>query len=838
MDKKYSFATDSLIYERWLKANAFLPSQKGKGFTVVIPPPNITGILHIGHAYDNTLQDAVIRFQRMQGKAALYFPGTDHAGVATQAKVDAKLKEQGTNRFEIGRTEFLKAAWDWKTEHEDTIRRQWQKMGLSLDYSRELFTLDKGHSEIVAKRFIELYECGLIYRDYKIINWDIQAKTALSNIEVVHKESKSKLYFIKYLFKGSETDGVVVATTRPETCFADQALMVNPKDERYRTLIGKTVLIPTTNIEIPIIADEYVEKDFGTGVVKVTPAHDPNDFEVAKRHNLAKPLCMHEDGTLNEMAGKYEGQDRFVCRANLLADLTETGQFIKAEEHLNSVGYSERTDTVVEPRLSLQWFLKMDYFSKLARSSKTKFYPARFKKIFINWMTDTLDWCISRQVWWGHRIPVWYKGTEIKAQIESPGEGWRQDEDVLDTWFSSSLWPLSCLSQKPGDFERFFPTQLLVTGYDIIFFWVSRMIFQSLDIAKTDPFKEVLIHGLVRAADGQKMSKSLNNGINPFDVIKEFGADSLRYFLVTSSSPGTDIRYDRVKIESAWNNLNKLWNISRFILNDFTKPVKTVLAKTLADKYILACLNETVLKYTRLFKKYEFQEAAKVLQNFIWQDFSSEYLEIAKVQKRTEELKDNTNKILVYVLSQILKLLHPIVPFVTENIFSMYNSELLISAHWTKSKKEDNKTAFTDFEIFKKVLLMLRSYIAENKISKALSVTLVAKNKKTKAILFENLENIRSILKLSELNLADTCVVDSAELIDANFSVFVHAEKQNPEQLKEQLKYLEAEIKRSESILNNSGFLAKAPAAKIYLEKEKYAKYLKEFEKVKNALER
>ncbi len=838
MDKKYSFANDNLIYERWLKANAFLPSKKGKGFTVVIPPPNITGILHIGHAYDNTLQDAVIRFQRMQGKAALYFPGTDHAGVATQAKVDAKLKEQGTNRFEIGRTEFLKAAWDWKTEHEDTIRRQWQKMGLSLDYSRELFTLDKGHSEIVAKRFIELYERGLIYRDYKIINWDIQAKTALSNIEVVHKESKSKLYFIKYLFKGSETDGVVVATTRPETCFADQALMVNPKDERYSALIGKTVLIPTTNIEIPIIADEYVEKDFGTGVVKVTPAHDPNDFEVAKRHNLAKPLCMHEDGTLNEMAGKYEGQDRFVCRENLLLDLRKTGQFIKAEEHLNSVGFSERTDTVVEPRLSLQWFLKMDYFSKLARSSKTKFYPARFKKIFINWMTDTLDWCISRQVWWGHRIPVWYKGTEIKAQIESPGEGWYQDEDVLDTWFSSSLWPLSCLSQKPGDFERFFPTQLLVTGYDIIFFWVSRMIFQSLDIAKTDPFKEVLIHGLVRAADGQKMSKSLNNGINPFDVIKEFGADSLRYFLVTSSSPGTDIRYDRVKIESAWNNLNKLWNISRFILSDYTKPVKTVSAKTLADNYILASLNETVLKYTHLFKKYEFQEAAKVLQNFIWQDFSSEYLEIAKVQKRTEELKENTNKILVYVLSQILKLLHPIVPFVTENIFSMYNSELIISARWPKAKKEDNKAVFADFEIFKKVLLMLRSYIAENKITKALSVTLVAKNAKTKAILFENFENIRSILKLAELNLADSCTVDSAELIDANFSVFVHAEKQNPEQLKEQLKYLEAEIKRSESILNNSGFLAKAPVAKIDLEKEKYEKYLKEFEKVKNALQR
>lgn len=838
MDKKYSFANDNLIYERWLKANAFLPAEKGKGFTVVIPPPNITGILHIGHAYDNTLQDAVIRFQRMQGKAALYFPGTDHAGVATQAKVDARLKEQGTNRFEIGRTEFLKAAWDWKTEHEDTIRRQWQKMGLSLDYSRELFTLDKGHSEIVSKRFIELYERGLIYRDYKIINWDIQAKTALSNIEVVHKESKSKLYFIKYLFKGSETDGVVIATTRPETCFADQALMVNPKDERYSSLIGKTVLIPTTNTEIPIISDEYVEKDFGTGVVKVTPAHDPNDFEVAKRHNLAKPLCMNEDGTLNEMAGKYEGQDRFVCRKNLLVDLTKSGQFIKAEEHLNSVGYSERTDTVVEPRLSLQWFLKMDYFSKLARSSKTKFYPTRFKKIFINWMTDTLDWCISRQVWWGHRIPVWYKGADMKAQIESPGEGWHQDEDVLDTWFSSSLWPFSCLSQKPGDFERFFPTQLLVTGYDIIFFWVSRMIFQSLDITETDPFKEVLIHGLVRASDGQKMSKSLNNGINPFDVIREFGADSLRYFLVTSSSPGTDIRYDRVKIESAWNNLNKLWNISRFILTDYMKPVKTVSAKTLADNYILASLNETILKYTRLFKKYEFQEAAKVLQNFIWQDFSSEYLEIAKVQKRTEELRQNTNKILVYVLSQILKLLHPIVPFVTENIFSMYNSELIITARWPKAKKDDNKAVFADFEIFKKVLLMLRAYTAENKINKALSVTLVAKNVKTKAILFENLENIRSILKLAKLNLAETCTTESAELIDANFSVFVHSEKQNPEQLKEQLKHLEAEIKRSESILNNQGFLAKAPAAKIDLEKEKYTKYLKEFEKVKNALEK
>lgn len=838
MDKKYSFEKDNLIYESWLKANAFLPSEKGKGFTVVIPPPNITGILHIGHAYDNTLQDAVIRFQRMQGKAALYFPGTDHAGVATQAKVDAKLKEQGTNRFEIGRTEFLKSAWNWKEEHEDTIRKQWQKMGLSLDYSRELFTLDKGHSEIVSKRFIELYERGLIYRDYKIINWDTQAKTALSNIEVVHKESKSKLYFIKYLFKGSKTYGIVVATTRPETCFADQALMVNPKDQRYTQIIGKTVLIPTTNREIPIIADSYVEKEFGTGVVKVTPAHDPNDFEVAKRHNLAKPLCMHEDGTLNEMAGKYSGQDRFVCRENLLKDLTLTGQFIKAEEHQNSVGYSERTDTVVEPRLSLQWFLKMDYFSKLARSSKTKFYPSRFKKIFINWMTDTLDWCISRQVWWGHRIPVWYKGTEIKAQIESPGAGWHQDEDVLDTWFSSSLWPISCLSQKEGDFKRFFPTQLLVTGYDIIFFWVSRMIFQSLDIANTDPFKEVLIHGLVRAADGQKMSKSLNNGINPFDVIKEYGADSLRYFLVTSSSPGTDIRYDKVKIESAWNNLNKLWNISRFILTDYKTPVKKVVATTLADHYILASLNETVQKYTLLFKKYEFQEAAKVLQNFIWQDFSSTYLEIAKVQKKNMKLTEGTNQILVYVLTEILKLLHPIVPFVTENIYSMFNSGMLITAKWPKAKKDCDLSVFTNFEIFKKVIFIVRNYIAENKINRALSVTLVAKNPKTKEILNENLENIRSILKLAELNLSDSCEIDSAELIDANFSIFVHSERQNSEQLKEQLKTLAAEIKRSESILNNPGFLAKAPASKIELEKQKYEKYLKEFKKVQDALQK
>ncbi len=838
MDKKYSFEKDNLIYESWLKANAFLPAEKGKGFTVVIPPPNITGILHIGHAYDNTLQDAVIRFQRMQGKAALYFPGTDHAGVATQAKVDARLKEQGTNRFEIGRTEFLKAAWNWKEEHEGTIRKQWQKMGLSLDYSRELFTLDKGHSEIVSKRFIELYERGLIYRDYKIINWDTQAKTALSNIEVVHKESKSKLYFIKYLFKGSKTDGVVVATTRPETCFADQALMVNPNDERYTQIIGKTVLIPTTNTEIPIIADSYVEKDFGTGVVKVTPAHDPNDFEVAKRHNLSKPLCMHEDGTLNEMAGIYSGQDRFVCRENLLKDLTKTGQFIKAEEHQNSIGYSERTDTVVEPRLSLQWFLKMDYFSRLARSSKTKFYPSRFKKIFINWMTDTLDWCISRQVWWGHRIPVWYKGAEIKAQIDSPGAGWQQDEDVLDTWFSSSLWPISCLSQKEGDFKRFFPTQLLVTGYDIIFFWVSRMIFQSLDITKTDPFKEVLIHGLVRAADGQKMSKSLNNGINPFDVIKEYGADSLRYFLVTSSSPGTDIRYDKVKIESAWNNLNKLWNISRFILTDYKSPVKKVVANTLADHYILASLNETVQKYTRLFKKYEFQEAAKVLQNFIWQDFSSTYLEIAKVQKKNIKLTEGTNQILVYVLTEILKLLHPIVPFVTENIYSMFNKDMLITAKWPKAKKDCDKTVFADFEIFKKVIFTVRNYIAENKINRALSITLVAKNSKTKAILQENLENIRSILKLAELNLADSRAIDSAELVDANFSIFVHSERQNPEQLKEQLKMLTAEIKRSESILNNPGFLAKAPASKIELEKQKYEKYLKEFKKVQDALQK
>ncbi|EAE2686932.1 valine--tRNA ligase, partial [Listeria monocytogenes] len=566
-------------YKWWLEKEFF----KAEGntdkepYSIVIPPPNVTGKLHLGHAWDTTLQDIITRMKRMQGFDTLYLPGMDHAGIATQAKVEAKLKESNISRYDLGRENFVDKTWEWKEEYAEFIREQWEKLGLGLDYSRERFTLDDGLSDAVKKVFVTLYNKGLIYRGQYIINWDPEAKTALSDIEVIHKDIEGSFYHLKYPL----TDGsgyLEVATTRPETIPGDTAVAVHPKDERYQHLIGKTIMLPILNREIPIVADEYVEREFGSGAVKITPAHDPNDFEVGNRHDLPRIIVMHEDGTMNENAGKYDGLDRFVARKEIIQDFKDLGLFIKQEPHLHSVGHSERTGAVVEPYLSLQWFVKMEPLAAEAlelqkTENKVNFVPARFEKTYETWMDNIHDWCISRQLWWGHRIPAWYhKETgEIYVGEKEPENlsEWEQDEDVLDTWFSSALWPFSTMGwpdTESPDFQHFFPTNTLVTGYDIIFFWVSRMIFQSVEFTGERPFKDTLIHGLVRDSEGRKMSKSLGNGVDPIEVIDKYGADSLRYTLATGSSPGQDLKFSYEKVESTWNFINKIWNASRFVL--------------------------------------------------------------------------------------------------------------------------------------------------------------------------------------------------------------------------------------------------------------------------------
>lgn len=575
LEKKYNHKeVENGKYDAWMKSHLFEAGDKSKEpFTIVIPPPNVTGNLHLGHALNTSLQDAIIRYKKMKGFDTLWLPGMDHAAIATEAKVVNRLKEQGINKYELGREGFLKECWKWTDEHRDNIHNQWKTMGLCVDYTRERFTLDEGLNNAVNTVFIKLYNEGLIYRGEKIINWDPVAKTALSNEEVIYEEDEGAFYHLKYFIEGSDKY-LDVATTRPETLFGDTAVAVNPEDERYNDLIGKNVILPIVNKLIPIIGDEHADPTFGTGCVKITPAHDPNDFEVGNRHNLERIVIMNEDATMNELTGKYNGMTREQCRSELLKDLEKEGLLISVEKMTHSVGHSERTRAVVEPYLSKQWFVSMKGMSEdllnaqKSKDKKINFIPKKFEKILNHWMEDCHDWCISRQLWWGHRIPAWYKNDEVKVQVECPGEGWTQDNDVLDTWFSSALWPFSTLGwpNKTEDLERYFPTDVLVTAYDIIFFWVARMAFSSLKQMNNRPFKDCIIHGLIRDKQGRKMSKSLGNGIDPMDLIDEYGCDALRFYLTTTSAMGMDIKFDTEKVASTWNFINKLWNASRFVL--------------------------------------------------------------------------------------------------------------------------------------------------------------------------------------------------------------------------------------------------------------------------------
>ncbi len=855
---KYDFKeVENGKYEFWLKGGFFEAGDKEKEpFTIVIPPPNVTGKLHLGHSWDTTLQDIIIRRKRMQGYDALWLPGMDHAGIATQAKVDAKLKEQGISRYDLGREKFLEVAWEWKKEYAKIIRSQWAALGLSLDYTKERFTLDEGLNKAVNHVFITLYNKGLLYQGERIINWDPEAKTALSNIEVEHKDIEGAFYYFTYPFVDGN-GGVVIATTRPETMFADQAIMVNPNDERYKDIIGKNVYIPGTDMIIPVISDEYVDIEFGTGCVKVTPAHDPNDFMVGKRHNLKMPLCMNDDGTMNEMAGKYQGQDRFVCRENLINDLKELGLFIKKEVITHSVGHSERTGVVVEPRLSKQWFVKMDVLAKqVLENDEYHFVPERFHKTLEHWLTDIEDWCVSRQLWWGHRIPAWYKDNEIKVQVECPGEGWKQDEDVLDTWFSSALWPFSTLGwpEKTELLDRYYPTSVLVTGYDIIFFWVARMLFQGIEFTHKAPFKDILIHGLIRDAQGRKMSKSLGNGVDPFDVIAKYGTDSLRYFLTTNSAPGLDLRFETEKIESSWNYLNKIWNISRYILmnlNDDYKEEKINFKElNIPSKWILSKLNKVIENVDYNMDKYEFGEAAKTIYSFVWDDFASWYVELTKVDLANKDSNDakNTINVLVYVLKAILKLLHPFVPFITEEIYQAlpHKHESITISDWPKINDEFNSDlANTSIDNLIEIITSIRNTRANcNKAPKeALDITIFAKNNDLLNILNNLKEYITRFTNPKELNFVTTDLNPNGYVVNVlkNLKIYIPEDELiNKEETINKLlitkKKLEGELERSKKMLSNEAFISKAPQAKIDSEKKKQEEYQMQYDDVLKTL--
>ena len=855
---KYDFKeVESGKYDYWLEKGFFEAGDKEKEpFTIVIPPPNVTGKLHLGHAWDTTLQDIIIRRKRMQGYDALWLPGMDHAGIATQAKVDEKLKNQGVSRYDLGREGFLEVAWEWKHEYAKFIRSQWGGLGLSLDYTKERFTLDEGLNKAVNHVFITLYNKGLLYQGERIINWDCEAKTALSNIEVEHKDIEGAFYHFIYPFVEGE-GGVTIATTRPETMFADQAIMVHPNDERYQNIIGKEVYIPGTDKKIPVIADEYVDIEFGTGCVKVTPAHDPNDFEVGKRHGLSMPLCMNDDGTMNSMAGKYEGQDRFECRKNLINDLTIANLFVKKETMIHSVGHSERTGVVVEPRLSKQWFVKMDILAKqVLENDEYRFVPERFMNTLERWLENIQDWCVSRQLWWGHRIPAWYKDGEVKVQVENPGEGWTQDEDVLDTWFSSALWPFSTLGWPENTelLERYYPTSCLVTGYDIIFFWVARMLFQGVEFTGKAPFKDILIHGLIRDSQGRKMSKSLGNGVDPFDVIDKYGTDSLRYFLTTNSAPGLDLRYDETKIESSWNYLNKIWNISRYVMmnlgEDYQETEIIPSKLNLASKWILTRLNNTIEVFDYNMEKYEFGEAARCLYGFVWDDFASWYVEICKVDLASDdaENKQMTKNVLVYTLRSIVKLLHPFIPFITEEIYQTlpHEEESITISTWPTVKEEYSDTnALNSINDLIEIITSVRNERAKaNKAPKEpIDITILAKDENTKTMIeattpylvkFTNPKNLSIITEAKEftdsvmvvLPMA-TLYIPTSDLVDMELAI---------KQLQDKKNKLEQELARSNKMLSNESFVSKAPAQKIEAERAKQANYQAQYEEVCEAL--
>ena len=859
------------LYAKWQEKKYFTPEvdKSKKPYTIIMPPPNITGKLHLGHALDNTLQDMLIRFKRMQGYCTLWLPGEDHASIATEVKVENELIKQGLYKKEMGREAFLEKVWEWTDEYRERIREQLKKMGCSADFTREAFTMDENLSKAVRHVFVKLYEEGLIYRGNRITNWCPKCQTALSDAEIEYEEQEGNFWHIKYPVVGSD-EFLEIATTRPETLLGDTAVAVNPNDERYKHLVGKMLKLPLTDREIPVVADDYVDVEFGTGAVKITPAHDPNDFAVGQRHNLKQIRIMDDAGVINELGGKYAGLDRYEARKAMVKDLEEQGLLVKVKPHVHNVGTHDRCGTVIEPIISQQWYVKMEELAKPAievvRNKETKFVPERFEKTYFNWMENIQDWCISRQLWWGHRIPVWYckDCNEITVSMEDAtackhcgSKNIEQETDVLDTWFSSALWPFSTLGwpDKTEDLDFFYPTATLVTGYDIIFFWVARMIFSGIHNMGETPFETVLIHGIIRDEQGRKMSKSLGNGVDPLEVIDEYGADALRFMLVTGNAPGNDIRYIPGRVEAARNFANKIWNASRFVMMNLDRNLmeeyKDNKDYSLADKWILSRMNTLVKDVTENMEKYELGIALQKVYDFLWTEFCDYYIELVKpvLYGEDESEKGRVFNVLYRVLETGLKLLHPVMPFITEEIFTHLSTEVesITISEWPTYEEElkDEKSE-KDMEFVMEAIKSLRNLRAEMNVPPSRKAKVMAyASAEAKDAFINGAAYLEKLASASEVTFLDnkenldknlvSVVVKGGELFLPLLDL-VDREKEL-ERLDKEKKKLEGEIKRVEGKLSNERFVSKAPEAVVNEERAKGEKYKEMLEAVLERIE-
>lgn len=853
LEKRYNpNEVEKSKYKNWKEKGYFLSGDKSKQkFSMVIPPPNVTGKLHLGHAFNTTVQDIIARYKKAKGFDVLWLPGMDHAGIATQAKVDEKLRKQGISRYDLGREKFLEVAWDWKYEYAHHIHDQWEKMGIMVDYSKERFTLDKDLNKAVNHVFKTLYDKGLIYRGERIINWDPVQKTALSNIEVIYKEDEGEFFYFNYKVVGTD-DNLVVATTRPETMFGDVCLNVNPKDERFIKYIGKKAINPANGDELIIIADDYVDISFGTGVMKCTPAHDPNDYLIGKKYNLPLIKVMNEDATMNELCGPdYVGLDRFECRKKLVEKIKADGNLVKIEKIVHNVGHSERSDAVVEPYLSKQWFVKMRPLADAAialQNSKDaiEFMPKRFNKAFIQWMEKIEDWCISRQLWWGHRVPAFYHkvtGEVLVSEVPPKDiENYTQDEDVLDTWFSSGLWPFSTLGwpNETQDLKRYYPIDIMVTAYDILFFWVSRMIMQGIEFTGSRPFDKVLLHGLIRDQYGKKMSKSLGNGVDPLDVIEKYGVDALRYFLATASSPGLDLKYSNEKVEASGNFLNKVWNSARFILlnceNVDSNDILKAKDLNVFDRYIIGKYNETIKNVTKNMDKYELGSAATYLYNFVYDDFCSFYIESAKKYLRNEHA-EVTKKVLLHVLKGVITMIYPYSPFIAEEIYTKLpgsKESIMLETYPVYNSRRLFKKEIAQIEVLRNMIRDIRSYKLSNHIAPNKEISVFVKNESLSEDFIDGLINLTSVKFEEKADSTYTSFIYG----DFELLIFDDTSKEDQiKQLKEMLEKTEFEINRATRMLSNENFLKKANPAKVQEEKDKLNKFLEQKENILKKLE-